>query len=82
MRLALALIILVAVSGCAAALPCVPVIVPPPVVYLQDVPEPVFRGSTNADLAQHVLDLRTALRRSNLDKARLREFYADQPDPR
>jgi hypothetical protein len=82
MRLALALIILIGAAGCAQVPPCVPAVVPPPVVYLQDVPEPVFRGTTNADLAQHVLDLRAAVRRSNLDKARLREFYADQPDPR
>jgi hypothetical protein len=49
------------------------------VVYLQDVQAPVFRGLNNADLAEHVLELRQALERSNLDKARLRDYYADKP---
>jgi hypothetical protein len=51
----------------------------PPLVYLQDVPAPLLRGTTNADLAGHVLDLREALKRSNLDKAALREYYANRP---
>jgi hypothetical protein len=46
----------------------------PPVVYLQDVPEPVLVGNTNKDLADYVLGLREALRRSNLDKFHLREW--------
>jgi hypothetical protein len=50
------------------------------VVYLQDVQAPVFRGLTNADLAGHVLELREALERSNLDKAGLRRFYGADSD--
>jgi DNA-binding winged helix-turn-helix (wHTH) protein len=47
------------------------------VVYLQDVQAPVFRGVTNADLAEHVLELRKALERSNLDKAAIRQWYSE-----
>ena len=50
----------------------------PPVVYLQDVPEPVLGGKTNKDLAEHVLELREAVRRSNLDKLRLRKWAEGQ----
>jgi hypothetical protein len=46
----------------------------PPAVYLQDVPEPVRAGKTNADLAQWALDLRAALRAANGDKAKIREW--------
>jgi hypothetical protein len=52
----------------------------PQTVYLQDVPAHLFRGATNADLAAHVLDLREALKRSNLDKAALRDWLAGQGD--
>jgi hypothetical protein len=73
------------VSGCAAQVhppSACPEIRFPPAVYLQDVQLPVFTGMTNADLAAHVLDLRKAVERSNLDKSRLRDFYADPPAPR
>jgi hypothetical protein len=48
------------------------------VVYLQDVPEPALAGKTNKDLAEYVLGLREAVRRSNLDKLRLREWAEGQ----
>jgi hypothetical protein len=77
---ALALAAILIVSGCAAApVPCPAPVYPPP-VYLQDVPAPALAGFTNAALAEYVLELRRALDRSNLDKSRLREFYADMPD--
>ncbi|MDR3152920.1 MAG: hypothetical protein LBW85_01275 [Deltaproteobacteria bacterium] len=44
---------------------------------MQDVQAPVLRGATNAALAEHVLELRLALRRSNLDKAALREWLSE-----
>jgi hypothetical protein len=46
----------------------------PPVVYLQDVPEPKMRGRTNGDLLTWALDLRAAVRLGNSDKAALREW--------
>ncbi|MDR2199065.1 MAG: hypothetical protein LBR53_06390 [Deltaproteobacteria bacterium] len=60
-------------SSCAKTeyLPCEP----PPAIRLQEVPEPVFRGSTNEDLIHYIQDLRDAVRQSNLDKAALRRFY-------
>jgi hypothetical protein len=70
---------LIALPGCAgrpmttAMAPCAP-----PVVYLQDVPEPTLTGKTNKDLADYVLGLREALRRSNLDKSRLREWMGER----
>lgn len=53
-----------------------PIVVPcsPPVVYLQDVAEPTLDGQTNKDLARYVLELKEALKRSNLDKYYLREW--------
>jgi hypothetical protein len=83
--LALVLPALLMVSGCAAQVhppSACPEVRFPPAVYLQDVQLPLFTGVTNADLAAHVLDLRKAVERSNLDKARLRDFYASPPDPR
>jgi hypothetical protein len=67
--------------GCSAnrayvAAPC-----SPPAVYMQAVEEPYLRGRTNRDLAAWALDLRDALRRSNLDKLHLREWLASRsPD--
>jgi hypothetical protein len=52
----------------------------PPVVYLQDVPEPELRGKTNKDLVEHVIELREAVKRSNLDKLRLREWAEGRAD--
>ena len=49
-------------TGCGNK-PCPPARpMPPPVVYLQDVPEPRMRGQTNADLAAWAVELRAALR--------------------
>jgi hypothetical protein len=59
--------------GCAKPLPEL-VSCSPPVIYLQDIPEPQFRGSTNHDLAIHILDLREALKLSNADKKNLRDW--------
>ena len=46
----------------------------PPVVLLQEVPEPKMRGKTNADLLNWALELREALRLANSDKAALRKW--------
>jgi hypothetical protein len=61
-------------TSCAKAPDCPPFSAPP-AIRLQDVPEPVFRGSTNDDLIRYIQDLRGALRQSNLDKAALRHLY-------
>jgi hypothetical protein len=55
-----------------------PRIDPSPTVHLQDVQATVFRGATHADLAAHVLDLREALKRSDLDKTAHRDWLAGQ----
>jgi hypothetical protein len=57
---------------------CEPVTIYPPIVYLQDIPEPQLRGRTNADLAAYVLDLREALRQANSDKKNLRDWMAKE----
>jgi hypothetical protein len=46
----------------------------PPVVYLEDVPEPKMRGRTNGDLLAWALELRAAVRLANSDKKALREW--------
>jgi type IV pilus biogenesis protein CpaD/CtpE len=76
-KLAILALALALMGGCAAK--AAPAVAPcsPPVAYLQDVPEPILRGKTNKDLAEHVLDLREALRRSNLDKFHLREWAGE-----
>jgi hypothetical protein len=51
---------------------------PPPAIRLQDIPEPMFRGSTNNDLMLYIQDLRDALNQSNKDKAAIRLFYDDR----
>ncbi len=63
-------------SACAPSCPP-PRPVPPPAVYLQEVPEPLFRGRTNGDLAAWALELRQALRQSNSDKKALRGWHDD-----
>jgi hypothetical protein len=73
----LAALATVALAGCAAKLP-VAVSCTPPVVWLQDIPEPALGGKTNKDLAELVLGLREALRLSNLDKYHLREWLAER----
>ena len=74
MRLLIALALATLALGCApktqpAAMPC-----SPPVVWLQDVPEPSLEGDTNKDLVEWIVSLQEALRRCNLDKAGLREW--------
>jgi hypothetical protein len=66
-------------TSCANVTDCQP-FPPPPAARLQDVPIPPFRGKTNDDLMSHVLDLREAIKQSNLDKAALRKFYAIAPE--
>jgi hypothetical protein len=46
----------------------------PPVVYLQEVPEPLLTGPTNKALAEWTAELRAALKLANSDKAALREW--------
>lgn len=72
------LLALIPFSACSAKCPPVrPAL--PPVVYLQAVPEPEMRGKTNGDLLAWALDLRTALRQANSDKAALRDWLASFP---
>ena len=49
----------------------------PPLVYLQEVPEPQFHGRTNGDLLAWALELREALRLANYDKAALRQWVEE-----
>ncbi len=46
----------------------------PPVVYLQEVPEPQLKGRTNKALLDWAVELRQALRLANGDKKALREW--------
>ena len=74
LALGLAVICLIA-SLTACAKPCPPARpMLPPVVYLQDEPEPKLTGKSNADLANWAIELREAVRQSNSDKAALREW--------
>jgi hypothetical protein len=43
-------------------------------VYLQSVPPPEFRGSTNRDLLLYVLELRRTIDLANSDKTALRRW--------
>ena len=40
-----------------------------PAHLIKDTPEPAWNGTTNADLVEHILDLRQALRRCNAKNA-------------
>ena len=60
-------------AGCAKTCPAVRPI-RPPIVYLQTIPEPQFKGKTNADLLAYILDLRQALRLANSDKQALQKW--------
>lgn len=63
-------------GGCAAG-PCPPARpMAPPAVYLQDVPEPEFRGRTNGGLLAWALELREAVRMGNADKRAIREWMS------
>jgi hypothetical protein len=74
---ALALFMMALSTGCASKPPPVITVCYPPVVYLQDVPEPTLDGRTNKDLVEYVLKLRESLKRSNLDKFHLREWASE-----
>jgi hypothetical protein len=65
-------------AGCASRTIVTTTPCSPPVVWLQDVPEPVLEGHTNKDLANWALSLKEALRRANLDKSHLREWVAQK----
>lgn len=49
----------------------------PPPVLLLETPEPVWRGETNSDLLDYLLELRGALRACNTDKRALGEWAGD-----
>ena len=73
---------LIALSACSSK-PCPPARpILPPVVYLQDVPEPALAGSTVGDLTKFAADLRDALRLANRDKAELRAWLSGAIGPR
>jgi hypothetical protein len=76
MKYIVILVLSLALGGCAPA----PIAAPcyPPVVYLQEIPEPRLQGQTNKALAAHVLDLREALRLANSDKRALKEWAENQ----
>lgn len=40
-----------------------------PAHLIEETPEPAWNGTTNADLVEHILDLRQALRRCNAKNA-------------
>jgi hypothetical protein len=75
---ALALSLTAFTGGCAGKPALAPGPCLPPTAYLQDVVEPAIAGKTNKDLVEYVLGLREALRRSNLDKQRLREWAKER----
>jgi hypothetical protein len=52
----------------------VPRVLEPPIIYFQEIPEPVLFGVTNGDLAKYVIDLREALRLANSDKRALQDW--------
>jgi hypothetical protein len=60
----------VALSGCATVVP--PAKILPPVELLQDCAEPAQGFKTNGEMAEYLLDLRSALRGCNVDKQALR----------
>lgn len=69
------------ISGCGSKAPACPppLVIAPPAVLMQDVPEPKLKGQTNAALAAWAVELREALRLSNGDKAALREWTGTGP---
>lgn len=46
-------------------------------VYLQEVPEPMFKGNTNKDLVDYALSLKQGLRLSNADKQALQAWVLE-----
>jgi hypothetical protein len=66
-------------SSCAKQINSPPVVpCSPPAVYLQDVPIPAFRGTTNGDFITWKNDLEAAIKQSNKDKAALRDWILKQ----
>lgn len=75
LNLGLILCVLLGCLTACSAKPCPPArSMLPPVVLMQEVPEPRLRGRTNGDLLSWSLDLREALRLANSDKAELRRW--------
>ncbi len=52
--------------------------VSPPLVFLQEVPEPAIKGRSNGHLLTWALELREALRLANSDKKALRDWLASE----
>ena len=50
----------------------------PPVLLLQQVPEPKMRGKTNGDLLNWAIELREALRLANSDKRALQGWLEER----
>ena len=75
MRAAGAILALALLAGC-SALPK-PGAILPPATLLADCPEPPAVFTTNGELADYALELRTALRLCNNDKAALREWIKE-----
>lgn len=53
----------------------------PPAAYLQDVALPKLGGKTNRDLLEWGIKNREAAQQGNADKARIREWVAEQAKP-
>lgn len=73
----LKLLPLLLVVGCATPVPQV-VRILPPAELLQDCPVPQVQLRTNGDMANHIMDLRSALKVCNNDKAALRDWAKDK----
>jgi len=77
-RLGQTLLCLLLCASCSAKpeVVTVPVIerVMPPAALVQGTPRPEWSGSTNADLVEHALHLRSALGECNADKAAMRQW--------
>jgi len=60
-------------AGCASPVPQV-IRILPPAELIQDCPVPQVKLRTNGDMANHIVDLRSALKSCNNDKAALRDW--------
>lgn len=70
--------LILCLSACAPKIVDRPVVVSPPVVYMQHVAVPEFKGRTNADILNWALSLQLALQQANSDKAAIRAWLSDQ----